>query len=100
MQIKSRTWFLISLMLFVAAAFFWRLGEERVASKHSVPPTALPPANATAPPVPTNIAGATNASAARNDRFKYRLQNSEATIGQLLETSTRITVCHSLRSDY
>ena len=83
-------------MLFVAAAFFWRLGEERVASKHSVPPTALPPANATAPPVPTNIAGATNASAARNDRFKYRLQNSEATIGQLLKNPNAILLRNAL----
>ena len=42
MRMKSRTWFLLSLLLFVAAAFFWRLGEERhVAQQSSKPQIAV-----------------------------------------------------------
>ena len=41
MQLKTRTWFLISLFCFAIAAWFWHLGDEW-AQRH-------PPANSTNP---------------------------------------------------
>src|SRR5437868_6866219 len=34
MRFRTKTWALLSLALFVAAAFFWQLGQERRATEH------------------------------------------------------------------
>ena len=39
MHLRPRTWFLISLLLFAAAAWFWHLGNKRMAQEASRPPS-------------------------------------------------------------
>ena len=41
MRFSARTWGLLSLLLFVAAAFFWLKGNEHEARKRLAPPAAV-----------------------------------------------------------
>src|SRR5215204_3507465 len=41
MRFSARTWSLLSLLLFVAAAFFWLKGNEYEARKRLAPPMAI-----------------------------------------------------------
>src|SRR6187551_1245042 len=62
MRLKTRYWFLLSLVLFGAAVWFWQLGNQRVAQRRAAPST--------------NAASATNA--AIGQPFKLQITNSVA----------------------
>ena len=66
MQLKARTWLIISIILLGAAAYFWRMGEQRKEELRARAPQsspALAPSNAVpAPVLSTNGAVRTNAA--------------------------------------
>src|SRR5687768_16871482 len=41
MRFSARTWALLSVLLFIAAAFFWLKGNEHEARKRLAPPTVV-----------------------------------------------------------
>ncbi|MHC1762809.1 MAG: S8 family serine peptidase [Verrucomicrobiia bacterium] len=116
MRFESRTWFILSLLLFAAAIYFWRRGNEYQLRKHpSVPPAsqqqaATNPAgalNATAPApfkllsqtanLPASPAGAIAATAsspsspeASTNRFPLRLSNTERPLRELMRLETAL----------
>ena len=110
MRLKTRHWFLLSLLLFVVAGYFWRLGEQRRARTHSPAPTNSPTA---APPpfalavtnyaAPTNILRPRFALMATNppnlvvtNRLAYRLNNSTQSFAQLLRNEHAVLLRNAL----
>src|SRR6185503_2603090 len=112
MRMRSRTWFLLSLMLFIAAAFFWRLGEERVASRQNAKQkisTVIKketPATREVSVVPAVsskkllIDSATNSAVANSTNaqvpYPHRLQNTSQTIDQLVRNDSAILLRNAL----
>src|ERR1043165_6879126 len=96
MYLKPRSWFILSLLLFAAAAFFWHIGEKRrqAANVEAAPGSASvraggfvltnvpsPGAPATAAIVPPTtladpLARAIAVANARTNPFAYRLTNT------------------------
>ena len=109
MRLRTRSWFLISLLLLIAAGIFWHLGNERL-SRNAAPgpkpnPTpATPAASAAASIAPiklltetTGAGGVTspnqkwvNRDAAGSNRFPNRLSNTPKTVNQLVRSETAI----------
>src|SRR5688500_12157368 len=109
MQLRTRTWCLISLACFVGAAYFWRLGNEYGArparptdpvQTPASPATAVspsgnsgsPPANGSTPaaaPTP----GQTNA--AQSSFLQHRLSNTGKTLDELSRTETAILLMNA-----
>ncbi len=103
---KTKTWFLCSLMLFLAAMFFWQLGDDRQAAKKSrsatVPnqKTALPEVKPSSPShsllsvpavaptgfglTPANAPGVAPAGPQPESRFPNRLSNTADPIERLV----------------
>src|SRR5437870_8059078 len=88
MRFRPFTWLLLSVMFFVAAFFFWRLGDEWAAKRAKTPAgstngkQAAPAPSAPASPVPppiTLLSEPTN----QNPRLAFRLTNTPKTVGQL-----------------
>src|SRR5689334_24436228 len=111
-------WLLVSLACFIAAFYFWRLGDKWEAEKPATPkPAAAAPkaptldeiaaklpklesvsvtTKSTAPVVNLNPP-ATNAVTARStNAFPFRLSNTEETIGQLSHNSRAILLENAL----
>ncbi|HEY2081774.1 MAG TPA: S8 family serine peptidase, partial [Verrucomicrobiae bacterium] len=98
---RPLTWLIISLACFIAAFYFWRLGDKWQAQKPATPavPAASPsPAakaavqprqqsttakSASPAPVVALNPPATNAVVKRTNAFPYRLSNSTQTLGEL-----------------
>lgn len=102
MNLRTRTWFIISLLFFVAAAIFWQLGERKVARDKAAREAALP---ATAPDksissVVTNTPGAlpaTNAlNVATNDSLRLRLSNTSLNEDALLNRDSALLLMNAL----
>lgn len=99
---RTRTWFLLSVLLFVGAGFFWHLGEERVALRRTQRVSQARPANpspatnflheAALTPVPRPLASPTN----RTGSFPYRLGNTTQSIGQLSRSESAILLQNAL----
>src|SRR5579862_5775987 len=85
MRFKSRTWFLLSLLLFAAAFWTWRYAEKySAARRHAAvaPPTAAVPAAVAQPSAaPPLIKTATRTET--NKPASYRLSNTRQNAGQL-----------------
>lgn len=105
MQFRTRTWFIISLLFFVAAAVFWQLGERKLARDKAAKSAASGPAaaGATAGSPVTNApivpAGATNASVLAtnaNDPLRFRLSNTTLTERQLLDRDPALLLMNAL----
>src|SRR5438093_1769777 len=115
MRWRPFTWFLLSVFCFVAAAFFWRLGDEWAAKKAALPPPsqatneALPFKPATKPvaqAVPFHLltqAGNLNTSSAtpatnsdRAGRFANRLSNTTKPLGELIRSDHAILLQNAL----
>src|SRR6266404_726402 len=115
MRWRPFTWFLLSVLCFVAAAFFWRLGDEWAAKKagsrpgsqatnESLPfkPTTNHAAQAMAFHLLTQ-AGNLNASSAtsltnsnRADRFANRLSNTTKPLKELVRSDHAILLQNAL----
>jgi len=109
MRLRTRSWFLISLLLLIAAGIFWHLGNERLSRNVAPRPNpnatqATPAASAAALIAPiklltetTGAGGVTgpnqewvNRKAAGSNRFPYRLSNTPKTVNQLVRSETAI----------
>src|SRR5437899_2680868 len=99
MQLKTRTWVVISLLCFIGAWYFWRLGEQKAArdprnqrdtSAPATNPTKGAGAQGTARPTrtllieraatQTNPPAAAVVAATPNTNFPYRLSNTTKSI--------------------
>jgi subtilisin-like proprotein convertase family protein len=116
MRLKSRTWFLISLLCFLGAGWFWHLGNERGRQRDGRSPDQKPvpaptPSNRQDKAVPGQTAGlvplllqhASPASLQSNrafpkneDRFPYRLRNSGAGLDELMRSDQAILLRNAL----
>src|SRR3954463_15640133 len=104
MHLKTRTWFIISVLCFLGAAYFWRLGDERAARNASQehgqkaePPKGGTPNNGG--PSPTQALSITNGpqtSAESSNAFPYRLSNTTKSLDQLMHSETALMLENAL----
>ena len=114
MRWRPLTWFLLSVFFFVAAVFFWRLGDEWAAKKTSSPsaqstnqpqsPGAVAKPHAQTAPLrlltqPGNLnapdsAPSTNSN--RADRFAHRLSNTTKPLRELIRDEKAILLQNAL----
>src|SRR6185436_630264 len=101
MQLKTRTWFIISVLCFLGAAYFWRLGDEHNARNASPGQNqrAEPPKGGTpndgknAGQSATQALSITNgpqSSAEASNAFPYRLSNTRKSLEQLMQSETAL----------
>jgi subtilisin family serine protease/subtilisin-like proprotein convertase family protein len=109
MRFNSRIWYLLSVLLFVAAVWFWLRGNEEVARRDSAKKSApvqnsnLPPLKSTGavPQAQTTPSTAQQASASAisgraaapppsQSRFPYRLRNTDQSLDQLGLSDTAV----------
>ncbi len=88
MRLKPRTWFLISLVFFVAGAWMWHYAERVRLSQPGAEPTK--PSSALAPPLMKT------AAAAAAKRKTYRVSNTRQTFAQLLHNDHAIILRNAL----
>ena len=108
MRLKTLSWFTLSLLLFLAAFYCWRLGERRAQLLPSPPPS---PTNAVAPtgpgpnvsvadrPAAAAVAGPeTGSSSVTNARrpFPFRLSNTTESIGSLTRNESAVLLANAL----
>ncbi len=102
MRLKNLSWFLLSLLLFLAAFYFWRLGNER--ERQQSPATNAVTAllqftnySAATTTVPTNLL-ATDTINVPSPRqpFPYRLSNTAQSIGELTRNETAVLLANAL----
>src|ERR1043166_9240606 len=110
MRLKTRTWVIISLLCFIGAAWFWRLGNERAARERKQSPETSAPTG-----VRTNAQYSTSqpllvskirsgppaapdqfAAASTNAPFPYRLNNSPKSIKELVRSDNAILLRNAL----
>ena len=105
MQLRTRTWFLLSLLLLLAAWGCWRLGDRRQVGEVK-PPGAVPAMQGAAalPPHFQLLATATHAPAAQvmagagngDPKHPYRLSNSRKPVEQLMRSGSAILLNNAL----
>jgi subtilisin-like proprotein convertase family protein len=111
---RPLTWLCISLACFIAALYFWRLGDKWQAEKPAKPatPASSPASAAVLIPLPTQSASqksastapvaalnppATNAVMAKaTNAFPYRLSNTSKTLGELSHNRRAILLENAL----
>src|SRR5688572_6337236 len=104
MHLRTRTWFIISLLCFLAAAIFWQLGERKAARDQTDRQQATrPPAPSTGPTAPgptapsAAAAAVTNASALRtNSSVEHRLTNTTKDVDELSRSEQGILLANAL----
>jgi len=109
MKLRTRTWALISLVCFIAAAWFWHLGNQREAQRLTGNVTnnlAAKRTNASAQPMSLVSLGpsgaprpATNATALANaatNWFRYRLSNTTEPLDQLQRSDHALLLRNAL----
>src|SRR5688572_30360085 len=111
MLMKSRTWFLVSVMLFIAAAFFWRKAEERrlnrptpsanVGSKTAKKQSSVEvpnPAVVKSASARKALDSRTNSVTETNSKALYpnRLSNTSQTVGQMARNERGILLRNAL----
>jgi subtilisin-like proprotein convertase family protein len=107
MYLKTRTWFLLSLVCFLGAVYFWRLGNERAArdkgpgsTNTNASPADGRRASSTNTPLPLLSADTTNRLKpelhATNAPFPYRISNTTRTIGDLVRSDSAILLRNAL----
>lgn len=106
MRFRTRTWALLSVVLFIAAIFFWRFEQERRAAEPRPTTVQRATANSVAQPAqapasapiifPANILATATNSAPVNSSDKtaskktFRLHNTTATAGELSRNPTAV----------
>src|SRR5437762_11006888 len=101
---RPRTWFLLSLMFFVAAGWFWRLGNERAArnpSPSTNAPVKVSPTNTLAAllslqPAPASKTAAHPPVALAQKTFPYRLSNTVKPLKVLMRDDHAILLRNAL----
>src|SRR5437867_11927912 len=107
MQLRTRTWVIISVLCFLAAAFFWQLGEwldtrakagDQFQGTNGSPAATRPDSTATPAPTPPRAAPAaapatikTNSATAQGqDIYAHRLSNTDTSLHDLLHPHAAI----------
>src|SRR5687768_1990315 len=100
MQLRPRTWFLISLALFVTSALFWRMGENRSRTRQqqlSTNSSETLRSNAEPKQLQTNkLSSSTAQSPSSAQEFPYRLVNTAVPAEQLLHKPTALLFQNAL----
>ena len=111
MKPHPRIWALVSLLAFIAAGYFWHLGNQRAArpagllsATNDIPPGAKPAAAfeeqtfriVSGPPTGTPAPAANVMTAAVTNRFRYRLTNSPESFSQLVRNDRAILLRNAL----
>src|ERR1041385_7871307 len=109
MQLRTRTWVLLSLLCFVGAAVFWKLGNERMAQRQKATSEAGPApgrssnqAQSTPPLPPAQNAGPAAAPSARspvvpaNPLLRLRLSNTAQPLDQLMRSDSALLLRNAL----
>ena len=120
MRFTSRTWFLLSLLFFVAALFFWLLGDHYQAKKKHVPNVSKPQVEASASTpssrpyplltrLPADLLGQLPASVGNprgvavpastpvaKPAFPYRLGNTSKSLNELARLDSAILLRNAL----
>src|SRR5579859_365833 len=115
MRWRPLLWLVVSLLCFLGAVYFWRLGDEWAAEKSSPPssrpsnqnPPVAPPASkpvtkaVSAPLELLSNAGHVNAwptpaKTNRVSRLKYRLNNTTNSVGELARNDRAILLQNAL----
>ncbi|MEP6664521.1 MAG: hypothetical protein ABJC04_12750, partial [Verrucomicrobiota bacterium] len=114
MRMKPRSWFLLSVMLFIASAYFWRLGEDRRTAQQAAKqktsatteqqaPAAKPVTAPVSPAVSSKklLTDLTTNSATANstnapELYPNRLKNTSQTIDQLVRNNRAILLRNAL----
>ncbi len=105
MRGKALAWFVVSLLCFVAAIYFWQWGERR-AGRTTVPPPEPP---ASAPGASSSATGdfhlvsqpaaltpTVQAVKFQDPAFPYRLRNTPVPMGELMRTETGLLLENAL----
>ena len=112
MHLKTRTWFLLSLALFLAAAWFWHLGDQRTAARRAAA-AATNAANTTVPFTlhVTNLSASASTAAASprlafittnrpnaafTNPLAFRLSNTKEPLAQLVRNDHAILLRNAL----
>ena len=106
MQLRTRTWFIISLLFFLAAAVFWQLGERKLARDKAARqaataatngPASPRPSAAGTPAVPATVPVKTNSTArVSKPQFPFRLTNTTMSVDQLSRSATGVILRNAL----
>ena len=113
MQLRTRTWVIISVLCFLAAAFFWQLGEwldtrakagAQFQGTNGSPAATRPDSTATPAPTPPGAAPAaapatikTNSAKAQGkDLYPHRLSNTDRSLDDLLHSDEAILLRNAL----
>lgn len=105
MQFRTRTWFIISLLFFVAAAVFWQLGERKLARDKAAKSAVSGPASAgatagspltNAPVVPAAVTNASVLATNASDPLRFRLSNTTLTERQLLDRDPALLLMNAV----
>src|SRR3954469_5211211 len=107
MHLKTRTWFIISVLCFLGAAYFWRLGDQHAARNASTgqdqkagpPKGGTPNDGKNASPSPTqalNITNGPQSSAELSNAFPYRLSNTTRSLDEVMHTETALLLENAL----
>src|SRR3954467_11171112 len=107
MHLKTRTWFIISVLCFLGAAYFWRLGDQHAARNASTGQDqkagplkdGTPNDGKNASPSPTqalNITNGPQSSAEFSNAFPYRLSNTSKSLKQLMHSETALLLENAL----
>jgi subtilisin-like proprotein convertase family protein len=94
MRFRSRTWFLVSLLLFAASYWFWTYGEK---VRHArIAQAAQGKGQGQAAVVQKPAPGSAPITAARNEKKSYRLSNTRQTEKQLQRNNHAIILRNAL----
>ena len=108
MQLRTRTWVLLSLLCFVGAAIFWELGNERLAQRRkAASETMLAPDRSSNQAQSTPLSPAQNAApdatpSARspvvpvNPLLRLRLSNTPQSLEQLMRSDSALLLRNAL----
>lgn len=100
MYLRTRTWAIISIVCFLAAFYFWRLGEERAArdqeairaaKTNAVVPLLSTQANMAAKPPPVAVGFVET-----NGPVKYRVSNTRLPIDELIRSDAAVLLRNAL----
>src|SRR4051812_5341184 len=101
MRLKTRTWVIISLLSFIGAAYFWRLGDEKAARDRKNAPQKAGPSNVTTKASQTSSSNplliskvwqsnAATPGISTNGPFPYRLSNTTRRLNDLVRSDNAI----------
>jgi subtilisin family serine protease/subtilisin-like proprotein convertase family protein len=109
MYLKTRTWFLVSLICLLGAIYFWQLGNKRAAQQKKEGSTELAPpgrTNAVVPLLSTSgtpdrlkpglQTNAVTGSTDTNAPFPYRISNTVRKINELVRSDSAILLRNAL----